>query len=226
MIKTVSLDILWWLWIPVLALVAQILIECFAPHNTLDILHSETGPHELFQFVIIFIALLISLRGLMGIHWQTQKWLGAWFALAGLCCFYVAGEEISWGQHTFDWATSDYWLEVNDQGETNLHNTSSWLDQKPRLILELGIYVGGIILPLLARFKPAWLPARFAIIYPSPQLFVTALLVLGPKMVDVAGEVFIGHPIFTRVSEVQEIYMFYFVALYLWVLKDTNISKV
>src|SRR3546814_4167282 len=54
----------------------------------------------------------------------------------------MAGEEASWGQHYAGWLTPDNWQALNDQGETNLHNTSSWLDQKPRTLLEIGVIVG------------------------------------------------------------------------------------
>ena len=36
--------------------------------------------------------------------------------------FFGAGEEISWGQRIFNVESSDYFLENNAQGETNLHN--------------------------------------------------------------------------------------------------------
>ena len=67
----------------------------------------------------------------------------------------------SWGQHFLGWESSEFWQDINDQSETNLHNTSSWLDQKPRLILEIGVMVGGIVIPLLIKFKKGLLPARF-----------------------------------------------------------------
>ena len=36
--------------------------------------------------------------------------------------FFVAGEEISWGQRIFGIETTEYFMEHNAQGETNLHN--------------------------------------------------------------------------------------------------------
>jgi membrane associated rhomboid family serine protease len=43
-------------------------------------------------------------------------------ALGALILFFGAGEEISWGQRVFGWASGDFWVENNDQAETNLHN--------------------------------------------------------------------------------------------------------
>jgi hypothetical protein len=94
----------------------------------------------------------------------------AWLVLAALCCLYVTGEETSWGQHLFGWSTPEEWAAVNDQNETNLHNTSAWFDQKPRLLLGIAIGVGGIGVPLLALRRPAIRRGRFAIVLPP---FVT-----------------------------------------------------
>ena len=90
----------------------------------------------------------------------------AWFGLAALCCLYVAGEEISWGQHLFDWATPENWSEVNDQNETNIHNTSSWFDQKPRLVLLIGTVFGSLILPYLLSKKVIKLSATLTKLCP------------------------------------------------------------
>ena len=74
-----------------------------------------------------------------------------WTVIFGLGCIYFFGEEISWGQHLGGWETPDAWKEVNNQHETNLHNTSGWLDQIPRTLLTIGIICGGFIYPLLQR---------------------------------------------------------------------------
>jgi hypothetical protein len=46
----------------------------------------------------------------------------AGFAALGVAAFLVAGEEVSWGQHLFGWASPEVFAERNLQGETNLHN--------------------------------------------------------------------------------------------------------
>lgn len=66
--------------------------------------------------------------------------------LVTIGCVYFAGEEISWGQHLLGWQTPEELKAINDQRETNLHNISSWLDQKPRFLLELFVLFGGVIL--------------------------------------------------------------------------------
>lgn len=36
--------------------------------------------------------------------------------------FFIAGEELSWGQRGFHWSTPEMLMKWNNQGETNLHN--------------------------------------------------------------------------------------------------------
>ena len=215
---TAPVSKIWWLGVPLIVMVLQIAIELTVPSHIIGDLHSERGPHEMGQFLLLLTSVGVCIAALVRINWQEQKFLGFWFSLAAFCCFYVGGEEISWGQHILKWSTPDYWATINDQQETNLHNVSSWFDQKPRLLLQIAIYSGGLLLPLLIWLKPKSVPERFAIIYPPWQLFVVALCVLVPKQIQDIGEMMNVH-LFARVSEVQELYMFYFVLLYLIALK-------
>ncbi len=214
----------WWLWLPLLIMAAQLVLEFTLDSRTLSILHSEGGPHETMQTLAVAAALVVAAITLLRFPYAQRPWLALWVALAALCCFYVTGEEISWGQHLFHWATPGFWSGINDQNETNLHNTSSWLDQKPRLLLELGVLTGGILMPLIRRFRPALLPARFAAIYPPDCLAVTALLALAVKITDTVAEA-LHVSIFERGSEVQELYLFYFVLLYLLALHNRIMKK-
>ncbi len=208
---------IFWLWIPIVALCLQVCIEIMFSKDVLAVMHSENGPHELLQFLVLLFAFCVAVSTLMRVEVRKNLWLCVWFFIASLCCFYVAAEEVSWGQHFMQWSTPEYWSHINDQQETNLHNTSSWLDQKPRLLLEIGVVVGGILIPLLLKFSPSLLPERFSLIYPSVCLSVTAGIFLFLKIMDKleAFDVLV----FERGSEVQELYLFYFVLLYLIMLR-------
>ena len=46
------------------------------------------------------------------------------YMLGGLVMTFVCGEEISWGQRIFGFATPDFLIDVNNQGEFNVHNIS------------------------------------------------------------------------------------------------------
>lgn len=199
-----------WLYIPVGFLIIQIILELVLSHEILSPMLSEQGPHEVLQTLVAAWACLLAAKTVFDVKALLLK---GWFLCAALGCFYIAGEEVSWGQHIFDWTTPEFWVAVNDQNETNLHNTSAWLDQKPRLLLFIGIVVAGLIIPALRRWSPDKLPRKFEILYPSSLLAVTALGVTVPHLFQKLLEAF-GLSFFERVSEVQELYIYYFILLY------------
>ena len=75
------------------------------------------------------------------------------FALAAL---FVAFEEISWGQHLFRWQSPAWFAERNAQRETNLHNLFGHTPNRKLHDLAVIVFTtGGIVLPALARLRPA-----------------------------------------------------------------------
>ena len=197
--------------VPLLILMGQILVEIFVPVADKPAFHSEGGPHEMVEAFFLVCAIPVAFYLCAKVE---NKWLKVWTAIAGICCVYVAGEELSWGQTIFHWGTPDSWAVINDQNETNLHNTSSWLDQKPRAVLEIGVLVGGLIIPALRKWKPEKLPQKFKYIYPDNAVVFTAICALLVKLSNVYGHI-TGYNIFWRSSEVMELYLYYFVLLYL-----------
>lgn len=212
---TKPLSPLWWLYIPILLILIQIGLEVSFPSSILAPMHSEGGPHEALEFLLVAPACIMCAVLFLKADDRLER---IWFGLAFLACFYIAGEEISWGQHIFGWITPEFWTEVNDQQETNLHNTSAWLDQKPRLILFIGIVVSGLIAPALRRWRPAAyekaVPVPYRKYFPSHIVVPVAFGVLLPYLAQVIGKHIFGIHLFERVSEVQEIYMYYFLLLY------------
>lgn len=83
---------------------------------------AEDGPVEWATAVALLaaaaVAAFTALRpagGRRGLHAVT--WVGL-----TLLCLFAAGEEISWGQRIFSFATPEFFLQHNAQRETNLHN--------------------------------------------------------------------------------------------------------
>ncbi len=206
-----------WLWIPAAVLLIKIIGEHFIYQDYRAWAVGENGPYEILQFLILVIAFVIALKILFTMD-RSNKGLTGWIALAALCTFYVAGEEISWAQHFAQWNTPEYWAGINDQNETNLHNTSSWLDQKPRLVLSLGVYIGGLLIPLLLIYRPALLPEKFSMIYPTRDFILTAGICLLIKIFDKIGDATDSH-LLGRNAESEELFLFYFVLLYLLLMK-------
>src|SRR5690606_9029396 len=130
------------LWLPLLLLAAQLIAEKLVTGPMHDRQLTENGAVETLQFMLLVGACAHAWLLLRDLKFQKPVYLSVWALLAALGCFYVGGEEVSWGQHFLNWDTPEYWRAINDQEETNLHNTSAWFDQKPRLLLELSVVVG------------------------------------------------------------------------------------
>lgn len=211
---------IYWLWLPILWMVSQIALELTLSSTLILKIHGESGPHELIQFAVIFTAFVISLYTFFSLKKKHNLWRVVWIILMTLGCFYIAAEEISWGQSIFNWSTPEYWQMINNQSETNLHNTSRWLNQIPRYSLMAGIAVGGFIIPFLKYAKPALLPTTFDDIYPSSKFTITALCLLIIALGQKLFKVLLDEKFFERSSEIEEIFIYFFVLLYSLYIKD------
>ena len=117
-------------------------------------LKGEAGIVENATVIFLVVAIGYCISSLiLAQRQELSVYLKAWLVLLILGAAYFALEEISYGQHMFGWGTAESWKELNDQDETNLHNVHSMFDQVPRALLTLGIFVGGILLPLYWKFR-------------------------------------------------------------------------
>jgi len=209
---------LWWLWLPLAFLAMALLTANLVPETYERYIDGEHGAMETLQALKTFIAMIVALTAIPPARARGRPWLVAYLALAALACLYVTGEELSWGQHFVGWSTPEHWAAINDQGETNLHNLGAILNEVPRHILSAAVIIGGLAIPLAATQWPLVRRNRFAIILPPACLWLTALLsalcgLLREK--DWIG----GLELLPRASEVQESFLFWFVLLYLVVLR-------
>lgn len=214
-------DAWWWLGLPLFVAVAVPLIYALDPVFYDRALNREGwGLLELLHVVIPLAAFLLALVVLRDPLVSRSIFLRIWIGVAALGSLYIAGEEASWGQHLIGWDTPESWKAVNDQNETNLHNISSWLDQKPRLIMQLGMIAGGIILPLALPFWRSLQASRVALIIPPKALMPTALLGLAYYVLDDLKPLMPESPlIVTRPAEVEETFLVLFVLFYLIVFR-------
>ena len=111
-------------------------------------LNGELGSLELLTVFFLLLTIVLTIL-LSSLSQGLPRYVRIWFGLTVLGCIYFAGEEASWGQHIFGWSTAEGWSKINNQEETNLHNVHGLFDQVPRFFVGAGIFVGGLLLPVL-----------------------------------------------------------------------------
>lgn len=212
-----------WLWLPITALAVELGFRMANESLYRKWWESELGPVETGTVAVLLLGIIAGLTALRQASKLPARWLTIWLVLAILGSTYFGGEEASWGQHWLGWETPASVAGLNDQGETNLHNTSSWFDQKPRLALELGILAGSLIYPLYLRLnrrnRPSDTEDVSYWIWPDRQLLPTALLAIAISLPQRLEKVFgwsVPYPLDIRASETQEFYFALFLSLYLW----------
>jgi hypothetical protein len=208
----------WWLGIPLLVAAFAVGTYQLAPHFYMRyVLPEGYGLIEVSHFFIPLFGLFIAGSLLLLPFVRARPFVLTVALIAAFSCFYIAGEEMSWGQHFFHWNTPGYWAMVNRQEETNLHNTYAIFEKTPRSILEASIFIGGLLVPLAAVFYP-WLRAcRASLFLPPAALVPTALGASIFKLIDRLQQGDYVATILYRPSETIETYLYFFVLAYLLV---------
>lgn len=132
-----------------------------------------------------------------------------------LGCIYFAGEEISWGQWYFQWETPEAIRELNRQKEVNLHNVSSWFNEKPRTLLEIWMIFAGLVVALLrkaGRLHFGWTDWR-EWINPAGVGISTCAVFLICRAFDMHSSPTLAE---LGSGEVRELLIAYFLALFLF----------
>lgn len=215
-----------WLWMPILVIIAVWAFGRFNYDFYQAYIGTETGLLEISHVVLPVLSAILCVAILRIPEARNDRLIFSWILIALICNIYLAGEEASWGQHFAGWLTPEYWQALNDQGETNLHNISSWMDQKPRTLLEIGVIVGGIIIPIAALFKPEIRSGRFAIFLPPLVCLPIAVLAEFSRIWERMFKAGItDFKVFVRASEVQEFYFVLFIFAYLLVFRKRLVAR-
>ena len=94
----------------------------------------ENGIIEYLQILLLLVSILFIIKFILlkkpNNNFVTKL---AYLYLVGLLYYFF--EEISWGQHIFQWQTPELFQKLNTQSETNLHNISNLFNQLPRNLL-------------------------------------------------------------------------------------------
>jgi hypothetical protein len=145
----------WWLYFPISFFVLRYAVSIFTNRTTglESWFRGELGIVENLTVLFLLAAMVYTLYlikrsgGLL--HVIPRIFLFTYC----IGCLYFAGEEASWGQHWFGWETGDYFRTINDQQETNFHNTSALLDRTPKALVSFLIFLGGIVIPVILSCK-------------------------------------------------------------------------
>ncbi|MGI9382748.1 MAG: hypothetical protein ACR2PO_06305 [Methyloligellaceae bacterium] len=206
----------WWLFLP--AGLTVFLVTCYAlaPEWYKEhVLPEGYGILELGHFFIPLVGFLIAIRLLFRPFVRQRRLVLVFVGVAALACFYIAGEEHSWGQHFFRWETPEAWSKLNRQDETNLHNVIDVFDKNPRLLLELGVFLGGLGIPLAAVFIPWIRRNRWSLFLPAAAMVPVALGALLFKASSILQNVAGTPALVFRPSEATETFLYLFILFYL-----------
>ena len=132
------------------------------------------GILEFSQFVTMMAALFIAVRLLFKPFVRKRPFVFAVTIITlELPLHCRRGDEL--GASLLHWNTPEYWAMVNRQEETNLHNIYIYpaFEQWPRAVLEIGVVIGGIIVPIAAAFFPRIRANRLSLFLPPAALLPT-----------------------------------------------------
>lgn len=123
----------WLFWTPVV-------ISLFLPLLRLDnriyrAVLREDGPIEAATALLFFVAFVAGARAARQLYKDGYRLQSALYVAFAAVMFFCAGEEISWGQRIFGFATPEGFEEINKQDELTLHNIGDTLDTLKFLML-------------------------------------------------------------------------------------------
>lgn len=186
--------------------------------------HSHTSILEMVIGALLLFTFLSTLF-LLGtkVAWQNKqvRW---WLILYSIGVFYFLGEDQNWGQYYFDLKPSEFFIENNKEKEINLHNISSWFNQKPRLLVEIWVIIVGILVPLGWKFPvnatKGFVPEYFWMSKKIVPLALAIMLTKFPSTIVDLGIVDSFSLEVIRLSEIQELLIAWFMFLFIYELKS------
>lgn len=139
----------------------------------------ENGLIENFQSLFLAISIFFLIRTKRKLI-NKKSLINFFFLIQIIGLIYYLGEEISWGQHFFNWSSPEFFVSYNNQMETNIHNISNIFDQLPRTIVLLwcGLSVPTILLLTKISINIKINKKIFDVVCPSKKLLYISLILL------------------------------------------------
>ena len=104
---------------------------------------------ENLQSILLLVAIIFLIKFKKNLN-KKKKLINIFIIFHIIGLIYYFGEEISWGQHFFNWTSPDFFKVYNNQNETNIHNISNIFDQLPRTLILLWC---GLSIPIILLFN-------------------------------------------------------------------------
>lgn len=209
----------WWLFFPVTFFVVRYAVSIFTNRTTglESWFRDELGIVENLTVLFLLAAMVYTLYLLKRFGGLLHVIPKIFLYIYCIGCVYFAGEEASWGQHWFGWETGEYFLAINDQQETNFHNTSVLLDRTPKALISFLIFFGGIVIPVILSCKSLKIDFNKSMwwIFPTWICLPTAFFAsfaTWPSKVEHHTD---WHFYFDQAQEMKEFYIAYFMLLYI-----------
>ncbi len=202
--------------IALLPIVGALVVLATVPFTPVFLLvTAENSLLEWPQFFFVLAAsLLAAWLGTQLIH-KRQLLIGCLYVVAAVGAFFVAGEEISWGQQVFGWETPETLNAMNHQGETNIHNIRPIQRAFHYVVLLTGIY--GTLAPLLgATFLKQRSRSTLGYLLIPPLFLVPAFMMpFGYRLIRL---VFLPttHFIAVKIGEWPELCLYFGLLLFTW----------
>jgi hypothetical protein len=158
----------------------------------LENMWEENGLVEILQFLFLIIAigyLIIIIRNHKD---KLNKFICIFLIVNIFGLLYYAGEEISWGQHFFNWKTPEILQQLNNQKETNLHNISNLFDQLPRTLVMLWCSTSVFFVILIKKFY-SLNDLIYQIVNPNKKLLIVSTLLIFFLIPDIIVDKFDLH---------------------------------
>lgn len=218
-----------WLWTPVIYLPFVALMRAVLPLETfLVIFEGEFGLTELATAIVLVPAAALAFGQARRLQRARARAAAALLTVFGLGCCFLLLEEISYGQHIFEWRSPEYFQENNLQAETNLHNMAYFDKNVLKWLTLLFALVAGAALPLwFRRFGAPSRLARTALLAPLlpaslvclPTALIAVIMHLAVKFTHWRWSLEFKNLTQIDVREVTELYIALFFLLYALALR-------
>jgi hypothetical protein len=160
--------------VPLLGSVGIVLAR--ADNGLYRFLTDEDSVLEWSQFVGFVAACVFALLCAWGLHGAGRSVLALAYLAFAIGCFFVAGEEIAWGERVLGYGTPEALEEINEQKETTVHNIDV-VQQFTNLTYFLaGLY--GSIVAWIVRGRSMWRRSDLVDLLLPPIFLTTAFFVM------------------------------------------------